>query len=77
MKILILLAVIISCNQNTLEKDTKELIRLEREKYVRDSTAIDHKMQIQKARIRLEKATGKKDTLTDEEWLKKAEEDFK
>lgn len=42
-----------------------------------DSIRIDREIKIEIARKRLEQATGKKDTLTDAERLKKAEKDFK
>lgn len=79
MKILVLLMAVclLSCKDDSELKKTQEIIKASKEKYTRDSLEIQQKLKIEIARLEYEKATGKKDTLTDEEWLKKAENDFK
>lgn len=80
MKIIILFLAVILFSCNNEDKDLKRakfvIDSLNKVSYD-DSIRIDRKMQIDIARARYEKATGKKDTLTDEEWLKKAEKEFK
>lgn len=79
MKIFTLLVsiLIFSCNQEDRElREARELIKSQREEFVRDSTEIERKKQIKIAKIRAG-IVGDKDTLTDEEWMKKAEKDFK
>lgn len=78
--LLIILAIALtSCGgkQEMTAEEANDIIRQSKEHYSSDSLRIDRDMQIQEARIRLEHATGKKDTLSNAEWLKKAEEDFK
>lgn len=76
--VLLLLSILIfSCSNEDAElKKAKELIKSQREQFVRDSTEIEHKKQIKIAKIRAG-IVGDKDTLTDEEWMKKAEKHFK
>lgn len=78
MKLFILLIsiLIFSCNDDSELREARELIKSQREQFVRDSTDIEHKKQIKIAKIRAG-IVGDKDTLTDEEWMKKAEKDFK
>lgn len=80
MKIIILLVAVclLSCNsgQSDLEK-ANALIERENRRVYTDSVSNAQNMELEIARARLEKATGKKDTLTREERLKKAREDFK
>lgn len=54
----------------------KKVIEDSKKKLREDSIAIDNKMRLDAARYRLEQTTGEKDTLTNEERLKKAEKDF-
>lgn len=77
--ILFILAIALaSCGSNQMTKqEAEEIVRQSKENYSRDSLLIDQQMQIDIARARLEQTTGKKDTLTNEERLKKAREDFK
>lgn len=79
MKVFILLIsiLIFSCNNGDAElKEARELIKSQREKFVLDSTEIEHKTRIKIAKIRAG-IVGDKDTLTDKEWMQKAEKDFK
>lgn len=80
MKILILLLAIafMSCNNRPthLEK-ANDLIETQRKIMYADSVSNAQRMELEIAKMRYEKATGKKDTLTREERLKKAREDFK
>lgn len=80
MKIFIILIGLFLFSCNNEDKDLKKanalIDSLNKARY-EDSIRIDAEMQIEIARKKLEKATGKKDTLTNAERLKKAEKDFK
>lgn len=69
---------LLSCNNEDKDlQKSKALIDSLNTVSYNDSLRIEREMRIEEARARLEKATGKKDTLTDAERLKKAEKDFK
>lgn len=80
MKILILLLAVclFSCsNEDNQLKETRAFIDSLNKKRYDDSIQIERDLKLQEAIIKLEQATGKKDTLTKEERLEKAKEQFK
>ena len=80
MKIIILVICLALFSCNSEDKEMKRvnafIDSVNKVRYL-DSIKIEQETQLEIAKYRLEKATGKKDTMTDAEHLKQAEENFK
>lgn len=75
--VLILAVFLFSCGNSDTAEDAQKIIDHENRKLYLDSLSNARKLEYETAQIEYEKATGKKDTLTKAERLKKAKETFR
>lgn len=75
--VLILSIALFSCGSSDSAEDAQKIIDYEKSKLYMDSVSSARQLEYETAQIEYEKATGKKDTLTKAERLKRAKESFR